>query len=204
LNAVVAVANPVEHLHAVSATPGGGAPTTSVADTAGKLLKGVGSALAVHTFFLAPSHRPTLLIEWLAICAAVLLWRRGEKQVALQISVLLLAAFLVDASFTLRRAGSIKVYYTPYTDPLIVLAGALAAARFTEEIFSRAGRKAILAFMAIYVTWGQFEAARATYGQHGKHKVCGVAAPALRRVAVPYCKDFKWQHKPPPSNRPRL
>jgi hypothetical protein len=144
------------------------------------------------------------LIEWLAIYAAILLWRRGERQVVLQIAVLLLAAFFVDAAFTLRRAGSIKIYYAPYTDPLIVLAGTVAGSRFTEEIFSQAGRKAILAFMAIYVTWGQFESARATYGQHGKHKVCGVAAPALRRVAIPYCKDFKWEHKPPPYNRPRL
>ena len=85
LNVVIPVVNPVEHLHAVSGSPGANLPTTSIAMLASQFLTGLGKALAVHTFFLSPSHRPTLLIEWLAIYAALLIWRRGEKQVALQI-----------------------------------------------------------------------------------------------------------------------
>jgi len=65
LNVVIPVVNPVEHLHAVSGSPGANLPTTSIAMLASQFLTGLGKALAVHTFFLSPSHRPTLLFEWL-------------------------------------------------------------------------------------------------------------------------------------------
>ena len=115
---VVAVTNPVEHLSAASGSPGPGT-TTSILGLGSKLLHGLGNALAVHFFFLRPSHRPTLLIEWLSFYAAFVLWRRGEMKAALQIVGLLLAAIAIDASFTLRAGmgGGIKVYYVPTPIP---------------------------------------------------------------------------------------
>jgi hypothetical protein len=186
LNAVIAVANPIEHLHAASATPNTQLPTTSIVTLGGKFLLGLGKALGAHTF-LPPTHRPTLLIEWLAIYAAWINWRRGDKQVAAQIAVLLLAAFAVDASFTLRGTAALKVYYTPYTDPFIVLAGAIALNQFADELTGLRSRRLILAFLLLYVIWGNFESARATYGGHRKAKVCRVAAPLVQRLTIPYC-----------------
>ncbi len=194
LNAVTAVANPIEHLHAASATPDAQLPTTSVVTIGGKFLLGLGKVLAAHTFLL-PSHRPTLLIEWLAIYAAWVIWRRGDKQVALQIAVLLLAAFAVDASFTLRGTAALKTYYAPYTDPFIVLAGAIALAQFADELTGVRAQRLTLAFMLVYVIWGNFESARTTYGGPGKGKVCKVAVQFVKRLDIPYCQNAD---KPPP------
>jgi hypothetical protein len=190
LDVIIAVANPIEHLHAVSATPESQRATTSAVTLGSKFLMGIGKAFAVHTFFLSPSHRPTLVIEWLALLAALIVWRRGDKKAALQIGVLLLAAFAVDASFTLRggSGGGLKIYYAPYTDPFIILAGAIALTHFRETLLSSRGKKAVLAFMLAYVILGNFESARATYGGHRKTKVCTVAAQFLRRVEIPYCQ----------------
>jgi hypothetical protein len=195
---VVAVSNPVEHLSAASATRGHGT-TTSILGLGSKLLDGLGNALSVHTFFLRPSHRPTLLIEWLSFFAAFILWRRGEMKAALQIVALLVAAILIDASFTLRAGmgGGIKVYYVPYTDPFIVLAGAMALTRFFGEMLSPKAQKAVLAFMLVYVVWGHFEPSRATYGEHKKAKVCGLVATFIEGIDIPYCQPSKT---PPPSD----
>ena len=187
---VVAVTNPVEHLNAASGAPGPGS-TTSILGLGSKLLNGLGNALAVHTFFLRPSHRPTLLIEWLSFYAAFILWRRGEMKAALQIVGLLLAAIAIDASFTLRAGmgGGIKVYYVPYTDPFIILAGAIALTRFYSEMLSPKTQKALLAFMLVYVVWGHFEPSRATYGEQKKTKACGYVAPFIEGISIPYCQS---------------
>ena len=193
LNVVIPVMNPVEHLHAVSGAPGANLPTTSIAMLASQLLNGLGKALAVHTFFLSPSHRPTLLIEWLALFAAALLWRRGEKQVALQILIVLLAGFAVDVSFTLR---AMKIYYAPYTDPFIVLAGAIALTQFSSELMGVKAQRAILISMIAYVSWGNVESYRAAYGGHSKGKLCGVAAQFVKRVNIPDCPASSKPSKP--------
>ena len=86
---VAAVANPIEHMFAFGI---GGAPALageqhvlSVALVVA-LAEGVGRALAVHTFVLSPSARPTLLLEWFAIGGAVALWRRHERKLAMQVA----------------------------------------------------------------------------------------------------------------------
>jgi hypothetical protein len=189
---VVAVANPIEHLHAMSATPEAALPTTSITTLVEKYVGGLFRALGVHTFIYSPTHRPTLIIEWLSIVAAFTLWRRGEKLSAMQITLLLLSAFAVDASFTLRggQAGGLRTYYTPYTDPFIVLAGAIALRRFSSEFTSRRAKTAIIALAVVYVAWGNFEPARATYDEYPKRKVCIVAAQFMKRIDIPYCRKF--------------
>jgi hypothetical protein len=190
LNTVVAVTNPIEHLQAASGSPDLNLPTTAVRSLGEKLLKGLASAVAIHTFLLQPSNRPTLLVEWISIFAAYVLWRRGERQAALQIGALLLAAILIDASFTLRAGmEGVKIRYAPYADPFIILAGAMALARFQRELLSLKAQRALFVFLLVYVVWGHFEVARATYGGHPKSKVCVVAAPYLTRVSIPYCQN---------------
>ncbi len=103
LNAVIAVANPIEHLHAASATPDAQLPTTSVVTLGGKFILGLGKVLAAHTFLL-PTHRPTLLIEWLAIYAAWIFGDVGEQPAAWRRRSAL-GGFAIDASFTLRGTG---------------------------------------------------------------------------------------------------
>ena len=74
LQNVIAVANPLEHMLAAAASGNqelaGGQPDASGA-LATTLAKGVLAALAKHSFVLQTSHRPTLLLEWLAIGIAL-------------------------------------------------------------------------------------------------------------------------------------
>jgi len=189
LYAVIAVSNPIEQLHAVSGQ-GHHGQMTSVPDLGARFASGLGKALVIHTFFFNPSHRPTLLIEWLSLFAAVILWRRGQRQPAVQIAVLVFAAIAIDATFTLRAGmgSGIKIYYAPYPDPFLVLAGAVALAEFHSELLGRRAQTALIALMIVYVVWGHFEAARAAYGPHDKAKVCKLAAP-FAGITVPFCQD---------------
>src|SRR5436190_13448861 len=86
------------------------------------LLQGLGSVLARYTFVLHSSPRPTVFLVWLVIPGIVVAWRRGERLVALQALLLLLAAIGIDA-LAVRRG--LKVEYFIFTDPLIILAGAI-------------------------------------------------------------------------------
>ena len=77
--------------------------------------------LARYTFVLHPSPRPTRFLTWLIVPGIVYAWRRGERQVAIQALLLLLAAIGIDA-LGVRRG--LKSEYFIFTDPLIILAGA--------------------------------------------------------------------------------
>ena len=86
------------------------------------LLDGIASVLARYTFVLHSSPRPTVFLTWLIVPGIVYAWRRGEKQAAIQALLLLLAAIGIDA-LGVRRG--LKSEYFIFTDPLIILAGAV-------------------------------------------------------------------------------
>ena len=73
-------------------------------------------------FVLHSSPRPTVFLIWLIVPGIVWAWRRGERLAALQALVLLLAAIGIDA-LGVRRG--LKSEYFIFTDPLIMLAGAI-------------------------------------------------------------------------------
>jgi len=186
---VSAIANPLEHLRAVSPAHG-----RSLTELGIESIKGLIRVLSVHTFFLHPSHRPTLIVEWVSIYAAFLLWRRGDKQVALQVAVLLLAVIAIEALFSLRGgvAHNVSIFYVPFTDPLIVLAGAIALSHFYMDLLSLKAQRLVLGCMLIYVFWGHFEPIRATYGDKSKRKVCVVVAHFVQGIRIPYCQNSDW------------
>ena len=86
------------------------------------LLDGIASVLARYTFVLHSSPRPTVFLTWLIVPGIVYAWSRGEKRTAIQALVLLLAATGIDA-LGVRRG--LKSEYFIFTDPLIILAGAI-------------------------------------------------------------------------------
>ena len=182
---VVAVANPLEHLQAHAGALGAGLPSDSLFGAVGKLIGTVATALAIHTLVFYPSHRPTLIVEWLAIAAAVVLWHRGDRQRCLQIAVLLVSAFGLDGLFSLRQY---KVFYLPFTDPLIIVAGAIAATPFLGLLVQRNIQQITMVLMTVYVVWGHAQAARIAYGDADKAgKICGVVAQFTTRISWPYC-----------------
>src|SRR5262249_11538208 len=88
---VIAVANPVEHMFAFAASGASSLaqePQIITGAFALELARGLIRALAMHSFVFSTSARPTLLLEWFAIAGAIVLWRRGERRLPLQVAVL--------------------------------------------------------------------------------------------------------------------
>src|SRR4051812_35776703 len=120
---VVAVFNPLEKM--LSFTDAGTADLANGVTLSGllaPLLEGVASVLARYTFVLHSSPRPTVFLTWLVVPGIALAWRRGKRQTAIQALVLLLVAVAIDA-LGVRRG--LKSEYFVFTDPLIILSGAI-------------------------------------------------------------------------------
>ena len=183
--ALVAVANPVEHLQAHSAGSGSLLLSQSSSVIGATILKAIGKGLAIHTFVLSPQHRPTLIIEWLALAGLVYALRHGRKLLALQIALLVGCAIAQDAIFSLRQ---VKVYYLPYSDTPIILAGALALTQFADRLTIPRIERATIALMFVYIVWGHAQSALAVFARHDRGKVCGIVTQFTKRIAIPYCQ----------------
>src|SRR5204863_4482109 len=120
---VIAAANPLEKmLTFADARTSDAASGSSLAATFLLLLDGLGSVLARYTFVLHSSPRPTVFLTWLIMPGIVYAWRRGQRLAALQALMLMLATIGIDA-LGVRRG--LKSEYFIFTDPLIILAGAI-------------------------------------------------------------------------------
>ena len=180
---IVAVVNPIEHLQGYSAGAGSMLMSQSPGAIVSTLATAFVESLKIHTF-LHPMHRPTLIIEWLTWAGLVYAWRQGRMQMALQIFMLLGCALCEDAFFSLRQ---VKVYYLPYSDFPLILAGALALSQFRQQLTKPVIEKATLAIMAVYIIWGHAQPALAVYSRHDKGKVCGIVVQFTKRISFPYC-----------------
>lgn len=184
--ALVAVANPIEHLQAHSEGSGDSLLSKSASQIQMTILKAIGSGLAYHTFVFWPQHRPTLIIEWLALAGMVYAYRKGRKLLALQIALLIGCAIAEDSIFSLRQ---VKVYYLPYSDTPIILAGVLALSQFADRLMTPAFERATAAVMIVYVLWGHAQPGLAVYSHHDRGKVCGIVVQFTKRITIPYCAE---------------
>ena len=121
---VIAVLNPLEKMliFADASTSGHRERLQPVGNSAACCSRASASVLARYTFVLHSSPRPTVFLTWLIVPGIVYAWRRGERLVAIQALMLLLAAIGIDA-LGVRRG--LKSEYFIFTDPLIILAGAI-------------------------------------------------------------------------------
>jgi hypothetical protein len=134
---VIAVSNPLEKmLTFADANTTGVANGSNLLGVALLLLDGVASVVARYTFVLHSSPRPTVFLTWLILPGIILAWRRGESHAAIQALVLLLAAIGIDA-LGVRRG--LKSEYFIFTDPLIILAGAILLDSLSDLRFSQMG-----------------------------------------------------------------
>jgi hypothetical protein len=90
------------------------------------LIAGAADVLARLTFVLHSSARPTIFVEWFVIARTIFALKRGERRLALQVSLIMLVVWGVDTVGTLR---GLKYSYALFTDPLIVLAAVLLLAQ---------------------------------------------------------------------------
>jgi hypothetical protein len=187
-NNVIAIANPIEHMFAFAASGASALvpePQMLTGAFAVTLAKGFAQALALHSFVFNTSARPTLLLEWFAIASAVVLWRRGERLLPLQVALLIAAAWGLDAVFSLR---SLQTPYFAYTDPLLILAAALVPARLPELQARRWAQHAGVALLIVYVVWAHLEPVKAVLRHDARQEACVWLPAHVPRVAFPFCR----------------
>jgi hypothetical protein len=186
---VIAVINPIEKMLLFADAGAANAASGSNPFAALWLLvDGLASVLARYTFVLHSSARPTVFLTWLILPGIVLVWRRGERQAALQALALMAAAIGIDA-LGVRRG--LKIEYFIFTDPLIILAGGILLERI-GELRSHKWAYAIAAtLLGLHVAVGQAEPIKYAFKRTGPQSVCEWNRYYMPLMTVPWC--------PPPA-----
>lgn len=179
---VIAVFNPVEKMLVFADASGSGA--TGVWGVLAVLLQGIGSVLARYTFVLHSSPRPTVFLVWLIIPGLVVAWRRGERLVVLQSLLLLLAAIGIDA-LGVRRG--LKSEYFIFTDPLIILSGAILLDRLGDLRFHKWAYVVGMTLFALHIAVGQAEPVKYALKRTGPESICQWNKYYAPLLPLPWC-----------------
>jgi hypothetical protein len=183
---VIAVFNPIEKM--LSFTDPGTADLANGISLSGlltPLLDGIASVLARYTFVLHPSPRPTVFLIWLILPGIVVAWRRGERQAAMQAIVLVLAAVAIDA-LGVRRG--LKSEYFVFTDPLIILAGAILLDRMSTFRFHKWAYPVAATLVGLHFVVGQAEPVKYALKRAGPEPICEWSRFHLPLLPLPWCK----------------
>jgi hypothetical protein len=183
---VIAVFNPLEKM--LSFTDASTADLANGASLKGilaPLFEGVASVLARYTFVLHSSPRPTVFLVWLIVPGIVIAWRRGERQTAIQALMLLLAAIGIDA-LGVRRG--LKSEYFVFTDPLIILAGAILLDRMHSFRFHKWAYPIAATLVGLHLVIGQAEPVKYALKRAGPEPVCEWSRYHLPLLPLPWCK----------------
>jgi hypothetical protein len=184
-NNVIAVFNPLEKMlsfadpDTIAATNGAG-PSAAL----WLALDSFRSVLARYSFVLHPSPRPTVLLTWLIVPGIVYAWHRGQSQLALQALLLVLAAAAIDA-IGVRRG--LKSEYFVFTDPLIILAGAILLDQMPQVRFHRWAPPLAAALFGLQIVVGQAEPLKYAFMHRGREPICEWNHYYLALMPLPWC-----------------
>jgi hypothetical protein len=183
---VIAVFNPLEKMLTFA-----DANTTVAANGSGLsailwlLLDGIGSVLARYTFVLHSSPRPTVFLTWLIVPGIALAWSRGERLTAIQALTLLLAAIGIDA-LAVRRG--LKSEYFIFTDPLIILSGAILLDRLCDLRFHKWAFPVAMVLVGLHIAVGQAEPIKYAFMRRGPESICRWSPSYLPLLPLPWCQ----------------
>ncbi len=182
---VIAVANPLEKmLTFADAATGNAANGSSMTAVFLLLLDGLASVIARYSFVLHSSPRPTVFLTWLVLPGIVYAWRRGERQPALQALALMMAAIAID---TLGVRRGLKAEYFIFTDPLIILAGAILLDRLRNLRFHRRAYHVAITLFALHIAVGQAEPVKNTFKRAGPQSICEWSPYYMPLMRLPWC-----------------
>jgi hypothetical protein len=182
---VIAVVNPLEKMLTFADTN-----TTDIANGSSLsailllLLDGLASVVARYSFVLHSSPRPTVFLTWLIVPGIVVAWRRGERLIAIQALVLLLGAIGIDA-LGVRRG--LKSEYFIFTDPLIILSGALLLDCLSDLRFNRWAYPVAMTLFALHIAVGQAEPIKYAFMRRGPESICEWNAHYMALMPLPWC-----------------
>jgi hypothetical protein len=180
---VIAVLNPLEKM-LTFADAGTTANVSGVSGILWLLLDGIASVLARYTFVLHSSPRPTVFLTWLIIPGIVYAWSRGEKQTAIQALALLLAATAIDA-LGVRRG--LKSEYFIFTDPLIILAGAVLLDCLSDLRFRKWTYPIAVVLFGLHIAIGQAEPVKYAFMRRGPESICEWNRYYMPLLLLPWC-----------------
>jgi hypothetical protein len=182
---VIAVVNPLEKmLTFADARTSDAANAPGLSGILPLLLQGIGSVLARYTFVLYSSPRPAVFLVWLIVPGIVVAWRRGERLVAVQALILLLSTIGIDA-LGVRRG--LKVEYFIYTDPLIILAGAILLDTLCDLRFHKSTYVIGMTLFALHIAIGQAEPIKYAFKRTGPESICGWNDYYAPLMPLPWC-----------------
>lgn len=98
--------------------------------------------------------------------------------------MLVLAAAGVDA-LGVRRG--LKSEYFIFTDPLIILAGAILLDSFTDLRFHKWAYPVAVALFGLHITVGQAEPVKYAFMRRGPEPICGWNRHYLPLLGLPWC-----------------
>ena len=155
------------------------------------LLDGFASVLARYTFVLHSSPRPTVFLTWLIVPGIVYAWRRGERLAAVQALVLLLAAIGID---TLGVRRGLKSEYFIFTDPLIILSGAILLDSLSDLRFGKWTYPVAMALFGLHIAVGQAEPIKYAFMRRGPESICEWNGHYLPLLPLPWCVLLRHGH----------
>lgn len=182
---VIAVFNPLEKMLAF-------ADANTVAAASGSnpfailqlLLDGLASVFARYTFVLHSSPRPTVFLTWLIVPGVVYAWSHGQRQLATQALMLLLAAIAID---TLGVRRGLKAEYFIFTDPLIILSGAILLDCFSDFRFHKWAAPVAMVLFGLQIVVGQTEPIKYAFMRRGPELTCEWNQSYLPLLPLPWC-----------------
>lgn len=182
---VIAVFNPLEKMltfadAGTSSAANGSSPIAALL----LLLEGLASVLARYTFVLHSSPRPTVFLTWLILPGIVYAWRHGERLAAMQALMLMAAATGVDA-LAVRRG--LKIEYFIFTDPLIILAGAILLETLSEFRVHKWAYPIAATLFVLHIAVGQAEPIKYAFKRSGKESICEWNHYYMPLLRLPWC-----------------
>jgi hypothetical protein len=180
---VIAVLNPLEKM-LTFADAGTTANVSGASGILWLLLDGIASVLARYTFVLHSSPRPTVFLTWLIVPGILYAWSRGEKQSAIQALALLLAATAIDA-LGVRRG--LKSEYFIFTDPLIILAGAVLLDCLSDLRLRKWTYPVAVVLFGLHIAIGQAEPVKYAFMHRGPESVCEWNGYYMPLLPLPWC-----------------
>jgi hypothetical protein len=181
---VIAVVNPLEKMLIFADADTTKAAGGSLASILLLLLEGLGSVLARYSFVLHSSPRPTVFLIWLIVPGIVYAWRRGERLAALQALMLLLGAIGIDL-LNVRRG--LKAEYFIFTDPLIILSGAILLDTLSDLRLHRRAFAVLATLVGLHIAVGQAEPIKYAFMRRGPESVCEWSPYYMPLLRLPWC-----------------
>jgi hypothetical protein len=183
---VIAVFNPLEKMLTFADASTSDAANGSSLAAILLLLEGAASVLAHYTFVLHSSPRPTVFLTWLIVPGIVYAWRRGERLAAFQALALLLAAIAID---TLGVRRGLKSEYFIFTDPLIILAGAVLLDTLVDLRFHKWTYPIAMVLFGLHIAVGQAEPIKYAFMRRGPEPVCEWNRYYMPLLPLPWCSS---------------